>query len=70
MLHSDRKYLEADLLVQRDGSVTEGDGVAETGLPLHRLLGEVHDDLGSFGIRMKEQRAHRKGPADGAALDG
>lgn len=57
VLHSDSKYLEADLLIQRYGPVAEGDGVAETGLPLDRLLGNVHDDLGSLGVWMEEERA-------------
>lgn len=70
MLHSGRKYLEADLLIQRYGPVAEGDGVAETGLPLDCLLGKVHDDLGSLGVWMEEKWADGKGPANGAALDG
>lgn len=60
------KYLEADLLVQRDGSVAEGDGIAEAGQPLDGLLGQIHDDEGALGIWMKEQRADGKV----AALDG
>lgn len=59
VLHSDRKYLEADLLIQCYGPVAEGDGVAETGLPLDCLLGKVHDDLGSLGVWMEEERADR-----------
>lgn len=69
MLHSDIKYLEADLLIQRYGPVAEGDGVAEAGLSLDCLLGEVHDDLGSLGVRMEEKWADGKGPADTATLD-
>ncbi len=70
MLHSNIKYLEADLLIQRYGPVAEGDGVAETGLPLDCLLGNVHDDLGSFGIWMEQQWADGKGPANCATLNG
>lgn len=46
-------YLEADLLIERDGSVAEGDGIAETGLPLCCLLGKVHDNLGPLGVWME-----------------
>lgn len=60
------KYLEADLLVQRYRSVAEGDGVAEAGQPLDRLLGQIHDDQGALGAWVKEQRADGKV----AALDG
>lgn len=63
-------YLEADLLIHCYGPVGEGDGVAETGLPLDSLLGQIHDNLGSFGIGMEQERADGKGPADGATLDG
>lgn len=69
MLHSDRKYLEADLLIQRYGPVAEGDGVAETGLPLDRLLGKVHDNLGPLGVWMEEKWADGMRPTDGATLD-
>lgn len=51
------------------GPVGEGNRVAETGLPLDSLLGQIHDNLGSFGIRMEQKRAHGKGSADGATLD-
>lgn len=47
------RYLEADLFIHSYGPVGEGDGVAETGLPLDSFLGEIHDNLGSFGIRME-----------------
>lgn len=48
--------LKSNLLVQSYGPVAEGDGVAEAGLPLHVLLGHVHDDLGTLGIWMEEER--------------
>lgn len=64
-----RKYLEADLFIHGDGPVGEGNRVAETGLPLDSLLSEIHDNLGSFGIRMEQKWAHWKGSADGATLD-
>lgn len=71
MLHSDTtKYLEADLLVERDGPVAESDGVAEAGLPLDCLLGKVHNNLGTLGIWMEQKWADGKGSADTAALDG
>lgn len=63
---SSGNYLEADLLVERYGSVAEGNGIAEAGQPLDRLLGQIHDDKGALGIWMKEQRADRKV----ATLDG
>lgn len=69
MLHCDIKYLEADLLIQRYRSVAEGDGVAETGLPLDCLLGKVHDNLGSLGIWMEEKWADGKGSTNGTTLD-
>lgn len=69
VLHSDIKYLEADLLIQGYGSVAEGDGVAETGLPFHCFLGNVHDDLGSLGVWMEEKRADGMGPTNSATLD-
>lgn len=69
MLHSDMKYLEANLLIQHYGSVAEGDGVAETGLPLDCLLGKVHDDLGSLCIWMEEEWADGKGTTNAATLD-
>lgn len=58
------------MLIQRYGPIAEGNGVAETGLPLDSLLGKVHGDLGSLGIWMEEKRADGKGPANGATLDG
>lgn len=69
MFYSNIKYLEADLLIQRYGPVAKGDGIAETGLPLYCLLGEVHDDLGSFGIWMEEERADGERPTDAAAMN-
>lgn len=57
------------MLIQHYGPVAEGDGVAETGLPLNRLLGEVHDDLGSLGVRMKEKWAEGKGSTSAAILN-
>lgn len=68
-LHSDIPYLEADLLIQRYGPVAEGDGIAETGLPLHCLLGKVHDYLGSLGVWVEEEWADGKGSANAATLD-
>lgn len=64
------RYLEADLLVECYGSVTEGDSVAEASLPLDRLLGDVHHNLGSLCIRVEKERAAGKGTAHTAALDG
>lgn len=64
------KYLEPDLLIHGYGPVAEGDGVAETGLPLDRLLGEVHDDLGPLGAWMEEKWTDGQGPANGPTLDG
>lgn len=57
------------MLIQRYGPVAEGDGIAETGLPLDCLLGEVHDDLGSLGVWMEEKWADGERPTDIAALD-
>lgn len=57
------------MFIHSYGPVGEGDGVAETGLPLDSLLGEIHDNLGSFGIRMEQKWADRKGSTDGATLD-
>lgn len=57
------------MLIQGDGPVAEGDGVAETGLPLDCLLSEVHDNLGTLCVRMEEEWADGKGPADAAILD-
>lgn len=54
------KYLEADLLVQRNWPVAEGNSIAEAGQPFDRLLGQIHDDKGALGIWMKEQRANGK----------
>lgn len=69
MLHSVIEYLEADLLVECHRPVAESDGIAEAGLPLHGLLGQVHDDLGSLGVWMEEQWNDGEGRADAAALD-
>lgn len=69
MLHSDIKYLEADLLIQGYGSVAEGDGIAETSLPFHCFLGKVHNDLGSLGVWVEEKRADGMGPTNSATLD-
>lgn len=63
------KYLEADLLIQGDGPVGEGDGVAETGLPLYCFLSLVHDNLGPLGVWVEKKRADGKRPSDAAALD-
>lgn len=63
------KYLEADLLIQGYGPVAEGDGIAETGLPLDCLLSEVHDNLGTLRIRMEEKWADGKGSTNTAILD-
>lgn len=52
-------HLEADLLVQGDGSVTEGDGVTKAGLSLYAPLGHVHDDLRALGTGVKQQWADR-----------
>lgn len=38
-------HLEADLFVQGDWSVAEGDSVAKAGLSFDRPLSHVHDDL-------------------------
>lgn len=51
------------------GPVGKGNCVAETGLPLDSLLGQIHDNLGSFGIGMEQKWAHGKSSADGATLD-
>lgn len=57
------------MFIQRYGSVAEGDGIAETGLPLDCLLGKVHNNLGTLGIWMEEKWAHGQGPTDTATLD-
>lgn len=62
-----RPHLQPDLLIEEDRAVTEGDGVAEAGLPLDGLVAEVHEDLGALGVRVEEQRRSRETPA-GAAL--
>lgn len=44
------------MLVNSNGSVAEGDGIAEAGLSLDGSLGQVHDDLGALGAGVEEQR--------------
>lgn len=56
-------HLQPDLLVDEDWAVTEGDGVAETGLPLDGLVAEVHEDLGALGVRVEEKWRGREPPA-------
>ena len=57
------------MLIQSYGPVAEGDGIAETGLPLDCLLGNVHNNLGTLGIWVEEEWAEGQGPADTATLD-
>ena len=59
----DRPHLQPDLLIDEDRAVTEGDGVAEAGLPLDGLVAEVHEDLGARGVGVEEQRRGRETPA-------
>lgn len=51
------------MLVDEDRAVTEGDGIAEAGLPLDGLVAEVHEDLGALGVWVEEQRRGREHPA-------
>ena len=60
---SGRAHLQSDLLIDEDRAVTEGDGIAETGLPLDGLVAEVHEDLGALGVRVEEQWRGREPPA-------
>ena len=39
----ERPHLQPDLLIDEDRAVTEGDGVAEAGLPLDGLVAEVQE---------------------------
>lgn len=58
-----KPHLQPDLLVDEDRAVTEGDGVAEAGLPLDGLVAEVHEDLGALGVWVEEQRRGQEHPA-------
>lgn len=58
-----RPHLQPDLLVDEDWAVTEGDGIAEAGLPLNGLVAEVHEDLGALGVWVEEQRRGWEPPA-------
>lgn len=51
------------MLIDEDWAVTEGDGIAEAGLPLDGLVAEVHEDLGALGVWVEEQRRGREPPA-------
>lgn len=55
-------HLQPDLLVDEHWAVTEGDGVAEAGLPLDGLVAEVHEDLGALSVGVEEQRRGREPP--------
>lgn len=59
----ERPHLQPDLLIDEDRAVTEGDGVAEAGLPLDGLVAEVHEDLGALGVGVEEQWCGREPPA-------
>lgn len=48
------------MFIHRDGSVAEGDGVAEAGLSLDGPLQHVHDDLRAFSAGMEEEREGRQ----------
>jgi len=45
------------LLIDNNGPVAEGNGIAEASLALDCLLCCVHDDLGSLRVGMEKQRA-------------
>lgn len=55
-------HLQSDLLIDEDWAVTEGDGIAEAGLPLDGLVAEVHEDLGALGVWVEEQWRGREHP--------
>lgn len=55
-------HLQPDLLVDEDGTVAEGDGITEAGLPLDGLVAEVHEDLGALSVGVEEQRRGREPP--------
>lgn len=55
-------HLQPDLLVDEHWAVTEGDGIAEAGLPLDGLVAEVHEDLGALSVGVEEQRGGREPP--------
>ena len=61
----ERPHLQPDLLIDEDRAVTEGDGVAEAGLPLDGLVAEVHEDLGALGVGVEEQWCGRDGAVGG-----
>ena len=59
----ERPHLQPDLLIDEDRAVTEGDGVAEAGLPLDSFVAEVHEDLRALGVGVEEQRRGWEPPA-------
>lgn len=62
-VHMELVYLQSNQLIHGDGSVAEGDGVAEAGLSLDCPLRHVHDDLWALGAGVKEQREGGQAPA-------
>lgn len=50
------------MLIDEHRAVTEGDGIAEAGLPLDGLMAEVHEDLGALSVWVKEKRCGGESP--------